>query len=68
MSERAPEKLKDSNIEAHMAPLEAQLQGLDATVHELHDAVTVCVRLLEGVSADYAAHPELQRVKALLGA
>jgi hypothetical protein len=61
MSEKAPEKLKDTNIEAYLGPIEAQL-------NELHDAVTVCVRLLEGVSADYAAHPELQRIKALLGA
>jgi hypothetical protein len=55
------EKQKDSNIEAYLEPMQAQID-------ELRDAVTVCVHLLEGVSVEMAAHPELQRIKALLGA
>jgi hypothetical protein len=52
---------RDSNIEAYLAPLQAQ-------VDELTDALKVCVHLLEGLSAELAAHPELQRIKSLLGA
>jgi hypothetical protein len=52
---------RDSNIEAYLAPLQAQ-------VYELREAVKMCVQILEGMRSPDVESPDLQRIKALLGA